>query len=151
MWWLLDPWPALAALGLFAVFARLPFLGVGLVPDEGGYGHAASAWADVAHLYHDAWDDRPQALMLAYRFLLELHHGPLAIRLGAVAAGTAVTLLLRAVGWPAHSRAAGSWAGRVYAGDGVAPRLEGYPRHAELAAAAPATAAIAATLYRRRR
>jgi hypothetical protein len=122
MWRPLGPWPAIAAVGLIAVLARLPFLGVGLVPDEGGYAHVASAWSEGARLYHDAWVDRPQGLMLAYRILLQLHDGPLAIRLGAMAAGAAVTLLLVAVGWIAHSPAAGISAACVYALVAVAPR-----------------------------
>jgi len=108
-------------------------------------------WADGGRLYHDAWVDRPQGLMLVYRALLELHHDPLAIRLGAVAAGAAVTVLLLAVGWLAHSRAVGMWAATIYAVAGVAPRLEGYTLHAELAAAVPATAAVAAALLWSRR
>jgi hypothetical protein len=151
MWRPLGPWPAIAAVGLIAVLARLPFLGVGLVPDEGGYAHVASAWSEGARLYHDAWVDRPQGLMLAYRILLQLHDGPLAIRLGAMAAGAAVTLLLVAVGWIAHSPAAGISAACVYALVAVAPRLEGYTLHAELAASVPATAAIVVALLARRR
>jgi hypothetical protein len=131
---------------LVAAFARVPFLGVGLVPDEGGYAYVASAWADGGRLYHDAWVDRPQGLVLTYRLLLGLHDGPLAMRLGAAAAAMAVTVLLVAVGWLVHSRAAGLWAAGLYAVVGVAPHIEGYTLHAELAASVPATAAIAAAL-----
>jgi hypothetical protein len=144
-------WPAVAAVASVAALARVPFLGVGLVPDEGGYARVASEWADGARLYHDAWVDRPQGLVLAYRLLLGLHEGPLAMRLGAASASTAVTVLLVAVGWLAHSRAAGIWAAGLYAVLGVAPRIEGYTLHAELVAAVPATAAIAAALCWRRR
>jgi hypothetical protein len=126
-------------------------MGVGLVPDEGGYAHVASAWADGARLYHDAWVDRPQGLVLTYRALVGLHDGPVAIRLGAAAAGTAVALLLLAAGWLVHSAAAGIWAAGLYAVVGVAARLEGYTLHAELAATVPATAAIVSALIWRRR
>lgn len=146
----MSHWPAVAAVAVAAAAARAPFVGVGLVPDEGGYAHVASAWADGGRLYHDAWVDRPQGLVLVYRLLMGLHEEPLTVRLGAAAAATAVTLLLVAVGWLAHSRAAGIWAAGLYAIVGVAPRIEGYTLHAELAAAVPATAAIAAALCWRR-
>jgi hypothetical protein len=145
-----TPWIAVAAVALAALCVRLPFIGVGLVPDEGGYAHAASAWADGGRLYHDPWVDRPQGLLLTYRLLLGLHDGAVAIRLGAVVAGAAVAVLMVAVGWLAHSREVGLCAAGLYAVAGVAPRLEGYTLHGELAAAVPATAAIAAALYWRR-
>ena len=66
-----------------AVVLRLPFLGT-LGPDEGGYAYIASAWARGGHLYGKVWVDRPQGLMLAYRFLLGIAHQAWAIRLGAV-------------------------------------------------------------------
>jgi hypothetical protein len=138
---------AIAAVVVAAVCVRLPFVGVGLAPDEGGYAHVASSWADGGRLYHDAWVDRPQGLLLGYRMLLSLHDNPLAIRLGAIGAGAAVTVLLLAAGWLAHSREVGIWAAVLYAVVGIAPRLEGYTLHGELAAAVPATAAIATALY----
>jgi hypothetical protein len=147
----MSSWPAVAAVAMAASLARLPFLGVGLVPDEGGYAYVASAWADGGRLYHDAWVDRPQGLLVLYRLLLGVHQGPLAMRLGAAGAATAVTVLLVAVGWLVHSRGAGICAAGLYAVLGVAPRIEGYTLHAELAAAVPATAAIAAALCWRRR
>jgi hypothetical protein len=140
------PWRWAAAVVAVAVCARLPFLGVGLVPDEGGYAYVAAAWADGKRLYHDAWVDRPQGILLLYRALLALHHDAVAVRLGAIAAGATVTALLLAAGWLGHSRRAGVWAAAVYAIAGVAPRLEGYTLHGELASAAPSTAALAAAL-----
>ncbi len=87
------------ALGLaaVAVLLRLPFLGT-LGPDEGGYAYIASAWARGGHLYGRVWVDRPQGLMLAYRSLLGIAHQAWAIRLGAVVAAVAITLLLVLIG-----------------------------------------------------
>ena len=53
---------ALAGAGVLAVLARLPYLTVGVGPDEGGYAYVARQWARGATLYRDVWIDRPQVV-----------------------------------------------------------------------------------------
>ena len=129
---------------------RLPFLG-SIGPDEGGYAYVAWRWSRGADLYHSVWVDRPQGLILVYRLLISISHSAWAIRLGAVVAGAAITLLLAAVGRLLESPGTGFLAGAIYAVVGIGPHIEGYTFNGELAAAVPATAAIAAALFAWRR
>jgi 4-amino-4-deoxy-L-arabinose transferase-like glycosyltransferase len=141
---------ALAGCGLVALLLRLPFLTTGIGPDEGGYAYVAERWAHGAKLYSQVWIDRPQGLLLAYRALLGIADKPWAIRLGAALFGAATTLLVGAIGWLLRGPVAGVAAAAVYAIAGVAPHLEGFTFNGELAAAMPASGAVAAALAWRR-
>src|ERR671937_1090415 len=137
-----------AALAAVAAIVRLPFLGT-LGPDEGGYAYVAREWSRGSELYGGAWIDRPQGLVLVYRLLLSIGHTAVAIRLGAVLAGVAITLLLVVIGRLLESPAAGLIAALLYAVVGVGPHIEGYTFNGELAAAVPVTAAVAAAAVAR--
>src|SRR5262249_30012272 len=134
------PW---AALALLAALLRLPFLG-SIGPDEGGYAYVAWRWSRGADLYRSVWIDRPQGLILVYRVLISMSHSAWAIRLGAIVAGAAVTVLLAAIGRLLAGPAPGFLAGSLYAIAGIGPHIEGYPFNGELAASVPSTAAVAA-------
>jgi hypothetical protein len=147
--------PAAAAVAIagsvaLAAMLRLPFLGTGLSPDEGGYAYVASRWAGGARLYGPDWVDRPQGLLVVYRLLLDVGHSAAAIRIGAVVFGCGVVLLLGVAGWLVGGPWTGAAAALVYAVIGVAPHLQGFTFNGELAAALPATAAVTATLAWRR-
>jgi hypothetical protein len=85
--------------------------------------------------------------MLVYRWLLDLGHAPWAIRLAMLLAGTGITLLLGLIGWLLLSPWTGAAAAGLYAVVGVGPHIEGFTFNGELAAALPATAAVAAALW----
>jgi 4-amino-4-deoxy-L-arabinose transferase-like glycosyltransferase len=138
-----------AALALLAALVRLPFLG-SIGPDEGGYAYVAWRWSHGGVLYRSVWIDRPQGLILVYRLLVSVSHSAWAIRLGAVVAGATITLLLVAIGRLLASPA-GFLAGGLYAIAGIGPHIEGYTFNGELAAAVPATGAVAAALVAWRR
>lgn len=142
---------ALAGVTLLAVALRVPFLAFGVGPDEGGYAYVAEEWARGGHLYRTLWVDRPQGLLVAYRLLLALADEAWAVRLGAVLAGAVIALLLGLIGSLLVSRSTGISAALIYAVVGVGPNTEGYTFNGELAAALPATAAVAAALAGRRR
>jgi len=145
-----SPVPAgllwLGSAALVAAALRAPFLASGMGQDEGGYAYIAREWARGARLYDALWVDRPQGLLVAYRFLLSVADRAWAVRLGAVIAGVAITLLLGAIGWMLFSRAAGIAAAAIYAVVGVGPHIEGFTFNGELAAAVPAAAAIASAV-----
>jgi 4-amino-4-deoxy-L-arabinose transferase-like glycosyltransferase len=128
-----------------AALVRLPFIG-SIGPDEGGYAYVAWQWANGHALYRSVWVDRPQGLILVYRLLISIAHAAWAIRLGAVISGVAISLLLVAIGRIVASPTTGFVAGALYAVAGVGPHIEGYTFNGELAAAVPATAAVAAAL-----
>lgn len=129
---------------------RLPFLG-SIGPDEGGYAYVAWQWARGHALYRSVWVDRPQGLIVVYRLLISIAHAAWAIRMGAVVAGVAITLVLVAIGRLLESPATGLLAGALYAVAGLGPHIEGYTFNGELAAAVPGTAAVAASLLAWRR
>lgn len=114
--------------------------------DEGGYAHVVQQWSRGARLYGEAWLDRPQGLLLTYRFLLWIDDDGWTIRLGAVLAGSAITVLVGLIGWLLVGRRAGVIAAALYAVVGVGPNIEGFTLNGELLASAPATLAVAAAL-----
>jgi 4-amino-4-deoxy-L-arabinose transferase-like glycosyltransferase len=129
---------------------RLPFLG-SIGPDEGGYAYVAWQWARGHALYSGAWVDRPQGLILVYRLLISISHSAWAIRLGAVVAGVAITLLLVWVGRLLDGERTGLLAGGLFAVAGLGPHVEGFTFNGELAAAVPSTAAVGAAFVAWRR
>lgn len=137
---------AILACALVAVLLRMPFLWAGLGMDEGGYAHVVQRWSRGARLYGEAWLDRPQGLLLTYRFLLWVNDDGWTIRLGAVLAGLAITVLVGLIGWLLVGRGAGIAAAALYAVVGVAPNIEGFTLNGELLASTPATLAVAAAL-----
>jgi len=144
---------ALAICGAAVVAAglRLPFIWTGVSIDEGGFAYVTQQWARGARLYDDdAWIDRPQGLILAYRMLLAIGDGQWTIRLGAVLTGVALTVLIGLAGWLLLGRACGVAAAALYAVVGVAPHVEGFTFNGELPASLFATAAVAAALWWRR-
>src|SRR5262249_909174 len=104
----------LAALAGVAALVGLPFLG-SIGPDEGGYAYVAWEWARGHTLYSGVWVDRPQGLILVYRLLISISQSAWAIRLGAVVAGVAITLLLVWVGRLLDGERAGLLAGGLFA------------------------------------
>jgi 4-amino-4-deoxy-L-arabinose transferase-like glycosyltransferase len=138
------------ACGVVAAGLRLPFISTGVSMDEGGYAYVAQQWSRGARLYDTVWIDRPQGFLLTYRFLLGLGDGAWTIRLGAVLAGAAITVLLGLVGGLLFGRTVGLATAAIYAVVGVAPHIEGFTFNGELAASLPATAAAAAALWWRR-
>lgn len=137
---------AIAGCALLAAALRLPYLSAGLMPDEGGYAYVARRWSQGAPLYDEAWADRPQGLLLAFRALLAIAAEPWAVRLGALIAGAGITILLGVIGWQLRDPATGVVAAALYAVVGVGPHVNAFTFNGELAAALPATGAVAAAL-----
>src|SRR5438445_12301680 len=98
---------AFAGTAVLAALARVPYLTVGVGPDEGGYAYVARQWARGAVLYGDLWIDRPQGLLSVYRLLVTLSDSHTAVRVGALAIGVGVTLACGAVGWLLRGPATG--------------------------------------------
>ena len=137
---------ALAGTGALAALARLPFLGAGIGPDEGGYAYIAREWLRGARLYETLWIDRPQGLLSVYRGIVTVADHPWAFRLTALLIGVGITLLVGAIGWMLRGPGTGVAAAVVYAVVGAGPNIEGFTLNGELLAALPATAAVACAL-----
>src|SRR2546425_8039013 len=125
---------AFAGTAVLAALARVPYLTVGVGPDEGGYAYVARQWARGAALYQDVWIDRPQGLVSIYRVIYELSGHLWAYRLGALLIGVGVTLVVGAIAWVVRGAGAGVAAALLYAVVGGGPDLQGLPLHGGLGA-----------------
>lgn len=134
--------------GALHVLLRVPFLGLPLGIDEGGYAYVARDWAQGAgtSLYGDSWIDRSPALIGAYRMAMavgaELGSPELGIRLLGLVCGlagvVACTLVARELVGRRAARVAALCAALLFA----APAVKANFSYAELLAAAPATFSI---------
>lgn len=70
---------------LLSLAARIPFLNIPMIHDEGGYAYAARGWIEgTGHLYDDLWISRPQGIFVIYGLIFEfLGTGVLALRFTA--------------------------------------------------------------------
>ena len=138
-------WIAAALGAALAVAWRLPFLHAPLTADEGGYAEVARLWSRSWTLYGNAWVDRPQGLVLAFRGALAAglgSTGGLRAVAAAVAAATVVVvfLLARRLCGPVAGAAAALLLGTL----GASPWIESFTLQGELIAALPAAAAVLA-------
>jgi 4-amino-4-deoxy-L-arabinose transferase-like glycosyltransferase len=139
-------WWALAASAGAAFVLHIPFLSTPLSVDEGGYGYVAHWWARGADLYGDVWVDRPQGLLLLYRWALALPgSGRFDIRLMATLWSCAIAVVLGLLITRVAGRRAGTAAALLSGLLSSAPVIEGFTANGELMATLPALAALALT------
>jgi 4-amino-4-deoxy-L-arabinose transferase-like glycosyltransferase len=139
-------WWALAAAALASFVLHLPFLTTPLSVDEGGYGYVAHWWARGADLYGDVWVDRPQGLLLLYRWALALPGSDrFDIRLMAALWSCAIAVVLGLLITRLAGRRAGAAAALLSGLLSSAPVIEGFTANGELMATLPALAALALT------
>ena len=133
---------ALASCAALAIVCRIPFLDVPLTNDEGGYAYVARLWAMGAHLYGQAWVDRPQALVLLFRLVVAVAPSTHAMREFAAVYAVVNLLLLAYVATRLYGRAAGICAAALYGLFSSGPQIEGFIVNGELLATLPTLAAI---------
>lgn len=139
-WWVLSA----AALASFVL--HLPFLTTALSVDEGGYGYVAAWWSRGADLYGDVWVDRPQGLLLLYRWAEALPGSDrLDIRLMAAVWSCAIAVVLGLLITRLAGRRAGAAAALLSALLSTSPVIEGFSANGELMATLPALIALALT------
>ena len=139
-------WWALAAAALASFILHLPFLTTPLSVDEGGYGYVARWWAAGADLYGDVWVDRPQGLLLLYRWAEALPGSDrLDIRLMAALWSCAIAVVLGLLVTNLAGRRAGAAAALLSGLLSSAPVIEGFSANGELMATLPALIALALT------
>ncbi|MGZ4767731.1 MAG: glycosyltransferase family 39 protein [Ilumatobacteraceae bacterium] len=138
------PIVAVVAAIALSVALRARFLTTPLTSDEGGYLAVARAWASGQRLYTDAWVDRPQGLLVLFRFWDDVTggSGP-AIRIMAIVfGGIAVAAVAYAAFALAGPRAA-VVAGFLVAVTSANARIEGFIANGELLAGAVGAASVA--------
>jgi 4-amino-4-deoxy-L-arabinose transferase-like glycosyltransferase len=132
-----------AALG-GALLLRLPFLGLPLTADEGGYAEVARLWQHGHRLYGGLFVDRPQGLLLVYRLLLDLGANTTeALRAGAVVAGLATVIALAVFVTRVGGRINGAVAALLLGTAGATPFVESFTLSGELLASFAAVCALA--------
>lgn len=135
------------AVAATAVLLRLPFVGVPLTADEGGYAEIARLWVRGANLYRSDWVDRPQGLLLAFRAALAVGATTTVdLRLAAALTGCALGLLVLWIGALTLGPRAGFVAAALATVACASPWIEGFTLAGELLAAVVAAAAIATLL-----
>jgi 4-amino-4-deoxy-L-arabinose transferase-like glycosyltransferase len=139
-------WWALAAAALASFVLHLPFLTTPLSVDEGGYGYVAHWWATGADLYGDIWVDRPQGILLLYRWAEALPGSDrLDIRLMAALWSCAIAVVLGLLITRVAGRRAGAAAALLSGLLSTSPVIEGFSANGELMATLPALIALALT------
>jgi 4-amino-4-deoxy-L-arabinose transferase-like glycosyltransferase len=130
---------------VLAVAVRLPFLHAPLTADEGGYGEVARLWSRGAVLYHGAWVDRPQGLLIVFRAMLHVDGGSAEAlhTLAAVAAAVLVAITMVVTARLA-GRIPATVAGLAIATVGGAPFIESFTLSGELLASVFAVASMLA-------
>lgn len=125
---------------LLSLALRIPFFGIAMIQDEGGYAYATRGWLDgTGHLYKNLWISRPQGIFLVYAGIMEtLGTGTHAFRFAAwiTIALTTIAVWLFARMW-ATPRIA-NVAAMVFAIISVSPNIEGYIANAEIFMGLPA-------------
>lgn len=139
-------WPVgvwlLLALGL-SLLVRVPFLGLPMISDEGGYAYVAKRWlAGEGRLYHDLWVSRPQGIFVAYGLIFEtLGTGVAALRLGAGLTAAATLLIVWRVAGALGGGVVAVVAALLFALLAGSPAIEGFTANAEVFMALPAAGA----------
>ncbi len=138
-------WVAVAAVAVGAFALRLPYLGVPLSADEGGYATAAYWWARGDTLYASITITRPQGIFVVFRALDALGLGsPFGIHLFAALWAAASALALLALAARLWGRGIGLGAATLYAAIMATPWVEGYQANAELFMTLPLLLALLA-------
>ena len=135
---------SLAVATALAVALRAPMLTQPMTADEGGYAGVARGWAAGARLYRDVWVDRPQGLLVLYRFTDWIDGGhAIGIRVVGIVFGVG---LVWATAWAVRGlagAAAGGAAAILTAAVTAVPVLEGFAANGELLAGTIAALCVA--------
>ncbi|HET8523602.1 MAG TPA: glycosyltransferase family 39 protein [Thermomicrobiales bacterium] len=135
-------WVWLTFLSFLSLVLHLPFFGLPMISDEGGYAYVAQRWFDGrGDLYHNIWVSRPQGIFVAYGLIFHtLGTSTEAIRIGAwlISIATMLFVWLFARDWA--GRRAAMTATLLFAIISGSPAIEGFTANAEVFMALPAAA-----------
>ena len=137
-WWVIGGAAVLSAL------LRLRMVWVPVSVDEGGYLAIARAWGHGSVLYRDVFVDRPQGLLLLFRFWDWVSGGNTeSIRIMAMLFGALLVVSMAVVVREVAGHSAARYAAVICAVVSAAPILEGYSANAELLSGGVAAAGLA--------
>ena len=131
------------AIGILAMLSRVPFFGVAMHVDEGGYAYTAYWWAHGQRLYDQLWFDRPQGIFVVYRLIFALiGYGTIHIRIGAALAGVFAAWFVYLIARRLFDRQIAILAGLIFAVVSACPQVEGFTGNAETFMIVPAIIAL---------
>ena len=129
---------------VLSMLIRLRMLWSPVTVDEGGYVAVARAWAHGAVLYRDVFLDRPQGLLVLFRFWDWVSGGSTgSIRVMAMLFGGLLVVSTSIIVRQLAGHSAARYAAVICAVASAAPVLEGYAANAELLSGAVAAAGLA--------
>lgn len=121
----------------------MPFLGLPLTADEGGYAEIARLWGRGHSLYGELFVDRPQGLLLVYRALLGLGaDSTVTLRAAAAGIGVATVVALAFFVTRVGGRINGAVAALLLGTAGASPFVESFTLSGELLASFVAVVAL---------
>jgi hypothetical protein len=129
------------------VLLRVRMVLTPITADEGGYLAIARGWAHGAVLYRDVWVDRPQGLLVLFRFwdwVAGTWTGSL--RILAMVFGVLLVVSTALIAREVAGHRAARWTALICGVLSAAPVLEGYIANGELLSGAWSAAAIAVAL-----
>lgn len=137
-------WLVIGAAAALSALLRMRMLWSAVSVDEGGYLAAARAWAHGHVLYRDIFIDRPQGLLVLFRFWDWISGGNTAsIRILAMLFGALLVVATGIIVRETVGDRAARYAAVLCAIVSAAPVLEGYAANAELLSGAVAAAGLA--------
>lgn len=129
---------------LVAVLLHLRFFFTPLTADEGGFLAIGRAWGNGSHLYRDVWVDRPQGLLVVFRFWNDIAGGSTAsVRSMATLFAAIAVASCAAVARSISGRTAGVLAAVFVAVLSSAPIIEGFIANGELLSGALSVTGLA--------
>ena len=107
VWSRCHPTATVVAASLIAGLLHALYLGVALLPDEGGFLLVAQNWTSGPYLYGQLWVDRPPLLILAFRVIAPF--GATGVHLLASLSSAFFVLAAGWAGWAARGGTAARW------------------------------------------
>ena len=140
-------WWWLGGAALVSVLMRLRMVWSPVTVDEGGYLAIARAWGHGRVLYRDVWVDRPQGLLLLFRWWDWLSGGSTgSIRVMAMLFGVVLVLATGVAVWALVGQSAARWAALVCGVVSASPLLEAHTANGELLSGAMSASGLAVAL-----
>ena len=129
---------------MVAVLLHLRFFFTPLTADEGGFLAIGRAWGNGSHLYRDVWVDRPQGLLVVFRFWSAIAGGSTAsVRIMATVFAALAVVSGAVIARSIAGRTAGAMAALFVAVLSSAPIIEGFIANGELLSGALSVAGLA--------
>jgi len=136
---------AATVLGIaLGVALRIRMFFTPITADEGGFLAIARAWANGKVLYRDVWVDRPQGLLVVFRFWDWISGGSVAsVRIMAMIFGALMVVAVASVTATIAGRRTGAIAAVLVGITSASPAIEGHIANGELLSGAVAVAGLA--------